>query len=104
MTSPNQALDVIEPAPSVPDRPTGLDGTVDDDRRLVLTWRPQADADSWQVHELRKDPAHTLKATVTGPTSTRGPLAGGQYTYGVIAVNARGSSPMSATVEVHVDR
>jgi hypothetical protein len=114
MTSPNQAaVDTVEtgadrvdttPADSaVPNRPTGLDGRVDHDRRLMLHWDPQPDASSWQVHELLKDPAHTLKATVTAPMSTRGPLAGGRYTYGIIAINADGQSPMSGTIDVHVD-
>jgi hypothetical protein len=35
--------------------------------------------------------------------STRGPLAGGKYTYGIIAISADGQSPMSPTVDVHVD-
>ena len=114
MTSPNHpAVDTVEtgadqvdatPAGSaVPNRPTGLNGTVDQDRRLVLHWDPQSDANSWQVHELLKDPANTLKATVTSPTSTRGPLAGGKYTYGIIAISADGQSPMSPTADVHVD-
>jgi len=120
MTSPNHAavatvetgterLDAVPPAlpgtggSAVPNRPTGLDGTVDQDRRLALRWDPQPDADSWQVHELLKDPANTLKATVATPTSTRGPLAGGLYTYGIIAVNALGQSPMSVMIDVHVD-
>jgi len=96
-------LDADPADAAVPNRPTGLDGTVGQDRRLVLRWDPQADADTWQVHELLKDPAHTLKATVTTPTSTRGPLAGGLYTYGIVAVGADGQSPMSLMIDVHVD-
>jgi Right handed beta helix region len=121
MTSPNHAaVDILDETGSdgggstggaaatptglaVPNRPTRLNGTVNQDRRLVLTWDPQSDADSWQVHELLKDPANTLKATVTTPTSTRGPLAGGKYTYGVVAVNGQGQSPMSPTIDVHVN-
>jgi hypothetical protein len=114
MTSPNHAaVDTVEtgadqvdatPAGSaVPNRPTGLNGTVDQDRRLALHWDPQSDANAWQVHELLKDPANTLKVTVTTPMSTRGPLAGGKYTYGIIAISADGQSPMSPTIDVHVD-
>ena len=85
-------------------RPTGLNGTVNQDRRLVLHWDPQSDANSWQVHELLKDPANTLKATVTTPMSTRGPLAGGKYTYGIMAISADGQSPMSPTVGTRMHR
>ena len=114
MTSPNQAAadtvetgtDLVDATPAcsaVPNRPTGLNGTVNQDRRLVLHWEPQSNANSWQIHELLKDPANTLKATVTTPMSTRGPLAGGRYAYGIIAISANGQSPMSPTIDVHVD-
>jgi hypothetical protein len=114
MTSPNQAAadtvetgtDLVDATPAcsaVPNRPTGLNGTVNQDGRLVLHWEPQSNANSWQVHELLKDPANTLKATVTTPMSTRGPLAGGRYAYGSSRSALNGQSPMSPTIDVHVD-
>src|SRR5690242_7858006 len=92
----------ITPSNAAPARPTGLTGTVQSDRTLHMTWDSAPDATSWQVHELLKDPANTLKDTVTTPAAVRGPLAGGSYRYGIVPLNANGPGPMSLTIDVTV--
>ena len=85
-----------------PPTPTGLTARVFADRRVQLDWASTPDV-TWDIHELRTDPANTFKATVSASTSVRGPLRGGVYEYGVVAKNANGSSSMSATVVLRVD-
>lgn len=85
-----------------PAMPTGVTGKVFSDKRVELDWDTAPNV-TWDVHELRKDPANTYKVTVTSPTTIRGPLDGGTYEYGVVAKNAYGSSPMSQTLIITVN-
>lgn len=88
--------------PAVPAVPASLTGSVGSDKRVTMNWPAATDATSWEVHELLVDPTNTLKATVTTPTTVRGPLNGGNYRYGVVAVNANGKSAM-ITADVFVN-
>jgi poly(beta-D-mannuronate) lyase len=88
--------------PGAPPAPTGVVVTAGGDRRVTVTWDPVPGADSYEVHELRKDPGNTLKATVTTTSRTSNPLQGGTYEYGVKARSGGAVSAMSRTVEVTV--
>ena len=60
-TDTNTAMDddVLAGLPPV----TGLSGTVEPDRRLVLHWGLDPAYQDYEIHEGTVDPANTLKAT-----------------------------------------
>lgn len=85
--------------------PRALSATVDASRRCALAWRPPASgtAVAYQVHELRKHPDATLKATVTRDSRLSGGLSPFVFEYAVRAVAEDGSlSAFSNTVIVTV--
>jgi hypothetical protein len=82
--------------------PTGLTAMIKSDRRLILTWDASDGAGDYGINEMLVDPDETLKDWVTDTTSTRGPLRGGNYRYGVTARNGAGVSALSSMVDVHV--
>jgi len=76
-------------------------------RKLTLTWQDPVVGTPTQteVHEFRKFPDATLKATVDMPTRTRvsGNLQDGELEYGVRAKDASGKlSKFSATVKARI--
>ena len=89
---------------AVPDRPTELRAAVRDDQSVVLSWDAVDGAAEYGIYELLTNPAEPFKAAVTGTSSRRGPLRGGDYRYAVTARNAAGESARSALVDVHVPR
>ena len=85
--------------------PTGLAVLVNTDRSATCTWVAVPDRPdlSYEVHEFEKDPAKTLKTTVTGTTRTSAPLKGGWYTWGVRGRTADGTvTEFSERVRVFV--
>lgn len=99
LTVVERHLGITPPAPQAPAKPTGLEASIDDAARPVLTWDTAPGVTAWEVHDVLND--WPLQATVTVPRSTRSPLKPGQQRrYGVVAVGPGGRSPISDLVDV----
>jgi hypothetical protein len=91
----------VSTASGAPAMPTGLTAKVLSDRRVVLDWDTAPNV-TWDVMELRDSAGNPYMATVSTPTSIRGPLSARTYEYGIVAKNAFGESPMSQTLVITV--
>jgi hypothetical protein len=88
--------------PSVPATPTGLAAVLQDDGSVEVTWNAVSDATSYVLERNEAGGAFTqVGGTLTTPSFTDTDVVPEvEYGYHVAAVNAVGTSPFSATVNV----
>jgi fibronectin type 3 domain-containing protein len=89
----------VTPEPGVPTAPTGLAATAGDNQ-ATLTWTASSGADSYNIYEGTAPGAENATPVATGITSTSSTITGlsngTPYYFKVAAVNASGTSSLSA--------